>query len=201
MEVLFMRKLVFMLRVNPNPNSTAPKNLEISTHKGARLTITGNRATVLDVTDDEMTDSELQMWYRTRYSGMGMGITLMHDPVVQTTPAKTADVKVQVEKPVEQPVKDTKTEAAAATQRFKEKIENGFYKKDQEPDNGFYKKDQEPESVLSNDTANIKQENVTVEDTASVKSVKKETAASTVESKPLPDDSVDYKDLQSFIWE
>lgn len=96
-----MRKLVFMLKVNPNLNSVTPKNLEISTHRGARLMIRGNQATVLDVTDDEMTDSELQLWYRSRYSGLGMGITIMHDPEVKVSaPEPETKTVVSEEKPV-----------------------------------------------------------------------------------------------------
>lgn len=89
-----MRKLVFMLKVNEGPQrENQSHNLEISTHKGARLLITGNQATVLDVTDDPMTDAELQNWYRSRYSGFGMGISILHDGAVSIVPEASQSVQ------------------------------------------------------------------------------------------------------------
>lgn len=105
-----MRKLVFMLKVN-NPNSATPHNLDISTHKGARLRIVGNHATVLDVTDDEMTDSELQSWYRSRYSGMGMGIKILYDNDTVVSPVVEKiekSISVKDESPVEVKPKRTR---------------------------------------------------------------------------------------------
>ena len=106
-----MRKLVFMLRVNARGGAMSvnqTKNIEISTHKGARLLIKGNQATVLDVTDDDMSDAELQTWYRSRYSGFGMGISIIHDPetTVSSTTVESKEPSPEVVVPT---VKQAKT--------------------------------------------------------------------------------------------
>lgn len=93
-----MRKLVFMLKVKAPGSLT--RNLNISTHKGARLEVIGNQATVLEIADDDdMSDSELLSWYKSRYSGFGMGIKLVKDLTAKAVPAnpKMPDIKVKVE--------------------------------------------------------------------------------------------------------
>lgn len=103
-----MRKIVFTLRPNMQGlNTNLVRNLDISTHKGARLTVYYDRPTVLNVTDDEMSDSELQTWYRVRYSGFGLGIKLVTDetPSVSVSQPKVTNV-VSVQdnkKPVVEP--------------------------------------------------------------------------------------------------
>ena len=101
-----MRKLVF--RLMSLPTGSVTPNLDISTHLGARLHIVVNRAAILDVEDDPMSDSDLLTWYKSRYSGMGLGISLLKDaPDVPTVPQSVsneveAEPVVQEEIPVQE---------------------------------------------------------------------------------------------------
>ena len=95
-----MRKLVFMLKVTAP--GTLTRNIDISTHRGSRLEIMANRAVVMDITNDNMSDNDILNWYKTRYSGFGLGIKIMDDSVVKAAPVKvtkTDEVKVEPEKP------------------------------------------------------------------------------------------------------
>lgn len=169
-----MRKLVFMLKVNPNLSSVTPKNLEISTHRGARLKIVGNQATVLDVTNDEMTDSELQLWYRSRYSGLGMGISIMHDPVEKAV--STEPVQIQENSEIKLPEKTEDKKPRAKKQSKKE----------------------QPVEVTETTDVVVPEEKVSVEVSES-KVQEKESVVM-----PLPETTENSEevvaDLQSFLW-
>lgn len=91
-----MRKLVFKLVSNAPKNSTLPKNLEISTHKSSKLLLRGNLNVALDVSDDPMSDAELLTWYKTRYAGFGVGISIIKDPVATpVVPVETKEVDLE----------------------------------------------------------------------------------------------------------
>jgi hypothetical protein len=81
---------------------TLTRNIDISTHRGSRLEIMANRAVVMDITNDNMSDNDILNWYKSRYSGFGLGIKIMDDSVVKAAPVKvtkTDEVKVEPEKP------------------------------------------------------------------------------------------------------
>ncbi len=198
-----MRKIVFMLKVNSNPNSVTPKNLEISTHKGARLKIIGNQATVLDVTNDEMSDSELQTWYRSRYSGLGMGITIMrdseskiHQPVVNTeNEIKVESVKdIKVEVKTEKPkAKRTKKE----TKKQPEVIEIKEEVKEVKQDNFDVKESTVVAKVEPKEVEISGSYNTETSDVQSEASIQTDNSVLTENTEG---DAGAFADLQSFLW-
>lgn len=99
-----MRKLVFKLVSNAPKNSTLPKNLEISTHKSSKLLLKGNLNVALDVSDDPMSDADLLTWYKKRYAGFGIGISIIKDPVA--TPVTQTETKEVISEKTDSVVED-----------------------------------------------------------------------------------------------
>ena len=103
-----MRNVVFNLLGQAHCNVPSVRNIQISTHYGSKLFVRPGIPTLLDVTDDPKTDGELLEWYKKRYSGIGLGIKLIKDPVIKQEPEKVvSEIKVEIEKPVDVSVPET----------------------------------------------------------------------------------------------
>ena len=91
-----MRKLCFRLVTNVPVNAAQPRNVSIITHTGSNLMIRANQTEVLDVTNDPMSDNELLGWYKSRYSGFGMGISILKDApkAIPVVPVEEKSVEV-----------------------------------------------------------------------------------------------------------
>lgn len=126
-----MRSLIFNLNVNVPKNSGRARNLAIMTHQSAQLLIRSGVPTVLNVTDDNLSDSELLEWYKKRYAGFGLGVTIKSDANVAVSAPKAEavseikveaeEVKVDAAEPVE--TATVEKEPVDAPESFEEEVE------------------------------------------------------------------------------
>jgi len=91
-----MRKLCFKLVTNLPANSVKPKNVSIVTHTGFNLLLKSYQTEVIDVTNDPMSDNELLGWYKSRYSGYGIGISILKDEPKAAPVEPVAEISVEV---------------------------------------------------------------------------------------------------------